>query len=178
MEKEALIADVRQLVAKDKLGKAIQLLSENLKGSELLDSLILQSARLHHARNERLNGTMSPAELNREFNSLRMNILSFLRREDLLETTEKPPAYQSIFRQSYARIKVARQLLSGWENGIAYTITSIQQLVGIPHRKSIVDALNELLDNELVNKEKSEEGTIWTLSPKGKEVLESLLEEE
>jgi len=170
--KEELINNIRHLIGQDELESAIDILSESFHGNEALDDLIMQSARYHNLQKELKNGTITGVEVKTELNTLRRNILTFLRAEeatlhDHTSDQDQIQAYRTDFLLSLTRVKVIKVLLSHDQQAIGLDITTLQRLSGIKRRKLVVDVLNELLEIEYLNKEKKEGKTCWRLSPEG-----------
>lgn len=77
---------VRQLIAKDDLPRAITLLRDLLKNSPKLDEAIIQSARLSDVSRQIRLGTVSADQANQDKNQIRAGLLELLNE---IETREQ-----------------------------------------------------------------------------------------
>ncbi|MEL7221711.1 MAG: hypothetical protein AAGJ93_10355 [Bacteroidota bacterium] len=171
--KNKLKKEVKELISKDKLKKAIQLLSDHILDNEELDSLLIQQARYNRIKKQAANGTVSNDELNNEMNTLGKHILTFLRDDDWeLKVVEEENVsiniddFQTEVAMSLTRVKVGELLLKYAEESRAVSMKDIMNESKLRSRKLVNDFIKELEVYKLVNREKKEV-VVWSLNKLG-----------
>jgi hypothetical protein len=182
MNKEQLKQEIKFLIGKDKLEKALLLLSRHIVDNEELDDLIIQQARYNRIKQNATNGTASKDELNNEMNALGRHILTFVRDEDWkLKTVEditeelRIDDFQTNLAMSMTRMTVGALFLTYYEKEEAITIRTIMEETKLKSRKLVYDFLNELLAYKLVTKKKVKATIVWILNEEGKKRLSNII---
>lgn len=162
------------LIAKDEMEAAIALLSKHFSGNEKLKAIVLQSGRFHSLKKDQANGVVDYATVQQTLNQLRANILDFMssvraaqaQEADAHPTAEKPGATDQ-FRPALARVAVLLLLNRVEKDQEGLTITEIYEASRIKSRKFIFEAVKEMEDYDLLEKQKKGRLNYWKLSGRG-----------
>lgn len=179
MNEAELKSKIRKLIGEDNLDSAIELLTVNTKHKKV-DEIIIQQARYNRIKKDSINGTVPLEEINRELNTLRKNLLSFIRSEDLMISTQKQTVkfsmdnFKESFAISFTKVKTAEIFLEHYDLDQALTIAEIMHLSKLKSRKILFDFLNELSDFKLIDKCKADDKTVWKLNVEGKHMIEKI----
>jgi len=101
---------IKNLVAKDEIAEAIDLLSAAFENHPIINDIILQSGRYHSLKKEQLKGTMDFDTIQTYLNQLRANILTFIQSQKnnatFKETTKngEHTTIEGAYKFSLARI--------------------------------------------------------------------------
>jgi len=191
MNNQELKVKIRSLISKNELQTAIDDLLSFYANSKKLDEIIIQSARYEGLKSENIKGTANKEELNKELNSLRNNILSFIRDNNFLEektqliqkekenitksrklNLDKEVKIQSIrefetnIAISITKIAIIEVLMSNYEKKIGCSISLIAKESKLKIRRLVVEFLRELDEHGLVEKRKGRK-TLWILNENG-----------
>ena len=166
MTHRELKRQVTALVSGDELEKAAKLLATYYEGHETSVAVALIAGRLEALNQGLANGLMEFPEYYQARNQLRVGILQLLDGEGL----PNKPGLISRYRATLAQAAVLLILIKETEKGLA--ITPIHKVSQIKSRKYIVGALQELAENDLVEKIKAEKTTYWKLSEKGRKLAQ------
>jgi len=180
MNEKEIKKRVRNLIGAAKLDSALDLLSKYIDDNEKLDDLIIQLARYNSIKKEESHGSISTSEINQELNSLRRNILSFLRVEQIIvnpinQNINSLPNFEECLAMSMTRMKVSILLSENYANGRAVTISTIVKETGLKSRKLVVDFIEELKNNNLIAKQNEEKGAFWIINEVGKKKMEKIV---
>ncbi len=192
MNNQELKEKIRKLVSKDKLESALETLLKFYKDNEKIDDIIIQSARYENIRNESIDGRIDKNEFDKELNSLRRNILSFVKDNNILEE-DLPPKGKKNNRLdlkqglktssieeletnigiSMAKIAVADILVSNYKKNVGYSVTAIFKESNLKIRRLVFEFLEELYEYKLLDKVEGKE-TLWMLNEKGYQFFKGL----
>lgn len=162
--------NIRDLISCDKLEEAIEQLIQICENHDKLDQVLIQSARYHNVKRKLANGMISQSEVDQELNSLRHNILDFIRNEMLITDKAIPYSvedYKNDFALSLTRVKVSQLFLQDYQESLNLSITMIVSLSALKSRKLIVDFIKELESLGLVEKIKIDGKTCWKANQDG-----------
>lgn len=185
MKNKALELQIKQLIAKDELEQAIQLLSAHFHNNSKLDEILLQSARYHSLLRDQRKGIVDYLEVRKTLNLLRADVLAFLKLELTEERTsvseevskevaeqEKPISISQKLRLSLARLSVLWILKKENNSPKGVTISGIHKKSKTKSRKNIYESIVEMEQGALIEKNKIGNRTYWKLTEKGKNLAE------
>lgn len=179
--KDELKLKIKSLIAKDKLKKAIQLLSKHIGDNEDLDALLIQQARYNRIKQQAASGTISKDELNNEINTLGRHILAFIREDDwevkAVEVENEKLSmedFQTNLSMSLTRVVVGRLLLQYAQDDEAFSMRMMMKETQLKSRKLVIDFIQELEACELVSRKK-EEVVMWKVNKAGRKLLSKVL---
>jgi len=164
---------IKNLVAKDEIAEAIDLLSAAFEDHPVINDIILQSGRYHSLKKEQLNGTMDFDTIQTYLNQLRANILTFIHSQRgsavFKETTKNGEniTIEGAYKFSLARISTLWLLTDSKQRENKLSISEICQLTNNKSRKFVVQSLNELEQNNLVEKISEGKRVYWSVNEKG-----------
>ncbi len=182
MSKSQILPLIRSLIANDQLMEAIELLLTSLKSSNLINEVILLSARYQSIARESNQGRIDFEDAQRQLNQLRGNILSLAEQlpEDELKTQSPNDSSSKDlteeFYQSLARVTVVWLLAQKPHLEKGLSITEVVKLSRLNQRKRIVQTLQELEQCGRIEKYKSNNLIYWKLSNSGRELAEDFFE--
>ncbi len=179
MNLERFKQEIRNLVAQDKLETAIELLTEHFADHESLDDLIIQAARYEAVKKQWEGGIINVDTYNQEINTLRRNILSFIRNISSIPVKEQPSPtldrYEMEVAMSHARVVLGHLLLEKWDQDEVLNISTIFQQSKLRRRKLVVDFIAELENFDLIARRQKEGVISFHLNENGKSFFEKLL---
>jgi len=173
---------IKTLVAKDEIAEAIDLLSATFENHPVINDIILQSGRYHSLKKEQLNGTMDFDTIQTYINQLRANILTFIQSQKdsaVFKETAKNGANITIegaYKFSLARISTLWLLTDRKQSENKLSISDICQLTNNKSRRFVVESLNELEQNNLVEKISEGKKVYWSINDKGRALAKKLQE--
>lgn len=173
---------IKSLVAKDEIADAIDLLTTAFEDHPVINDIILQSGRYHSLKKEQLNGTMDFDTIQTYLNQLRANILTFIhsQKDSLLfkepAKNSKNTTLEGEYKFSLARISTLWLLTDIKQRENKLSISEICQLTNNKSRRFIVQTLNELEQNNLVEKISEGKRVYWRINEKGMALAKKMQE--
>lgn len=175
-----LLQRIRQLIGEDQLEMAIQLLTDHVEGTPLLDEILLQQARYTRLLKQQRKGTSSQVEIDQELGKISKHLLAFVRQEEstlaLINLEDTAPTFDlpSVLRIAFARTRVCELLLTTNAVDQWLAIGEVVMRTELGSRKLVVDCLNELSLCGWARKEKKDNLTKWQLTEEGYHKLSSI----
>ena len=173
MKLKDLEKTIKNLVAKDEIAEAIDLLSAAFENHPIINDIILQSGRYHSLKKEQLKGTIDFDTIQTYLNQLRANILTFIQSQKNNATFKKPTnngehiTLEGAYKFSLARISTLWLLTDRKRRENKLSISEICQLTNNKSRKFVVQSLNELEQNNFIEKIAEGKRVYWSCTDKG-----------
>lgn len=176
---ENLREEIRKLISEDKLQLAINLLIEEFKDKEDLMEVLIQSARYANLQKDLMSNTIDRDKYDTEMNTIRRNILLFA--ENLEDGQEEKnikaiDIFKNDFKYAQAKISLTQLLLENYPTNHSMTISWLHKNSNIKSRKLVFDFIQELKENELVERKENEDGVCFELNTLGNKILGKLFE--
>lgn len=140
------------------------------------DAILIQSGRFMQLKRDRESGTLDSRQFNLELNSIRKNILSLVRKEEIylssiknasLQVASKEDELVQDYLHAWARLQILSCLLNPKFVDKGLDIGSLAQISQLKKRKQVVAVLNELELAGFLDRYRNQGLTHNRLSPLG-----------
>ena len=177
MDLLALRAQVQQLIAEGKTSAAIDLLLKELKNDHpQYEEVLLLSARFNNLKQQDQIGQIPAKDYQAELTRINRSVIRLVNDEAFLveQSVNENASDINTFRMSIARVRTL-QLFHKNMDPTGLTMSDVYRQAGLPKRKEIVQAVQEMEKLELLSKVKVNKLTHYVLTEKGRMLINEYL---